>query len=60
VRGTALYFTPCDALGNPVSIRKHGKPVDGYVSAGGYRSAASAYDGDRLTAETVLRPAAEH
>ncbi|HEX9595561.1 MAG TPA: hypothetical protein VF982_01670 [Anaerolineales bacterium] len=45
IRKATLYFTPTDEHGQPLSIvDRHGNPVDGYVSAGAYRSAADAYD----------------
>jgi hypothetical protein len=45
IRAVYVYFTPCDEYGEPVTIRdQQGNPMDGYVSAGGYRSAADAYD----------------
>jgi uncharacterized protein RhaS with RHS repeats len=57
VRSTYLYFTPCDENGNPVVVGDaNGNAVDGYVSAGGYHSAADAYDTGNLTPTTVRRP----
>ena len=55
LRGTFLYFTPCNAHGEPVSVRdEHGMPFAGYETAGGYRSAADLYD--RCTLEPTLLP----
>ncbi|MDP2619199.1 MAG: hypothetical protein Q8P46_03335 [Hyphomicrobiales bacterium] len=60
VRAAYLYFTPCDESGEPVTIRdKSGRPMDGYVGAGGYRSAADAYDrasAAPLEARPLFRP----
>jgi hypothetical protein len=56
VCATYLYFTPCDASGQPVVISDEaGNPIDGYMTAGGYRSAADAYESDTLTPSTVRR-----
>lgn len=60
VRCTFLYFTPCDPAGNAVIIHdQSGKAVDGYLSAGGYESAAAAYDHSSLVPQTLFRPS-EH
>ncbi len=57
IRNTYLYFTPCDENGIPVIIADAGgNPIDGYVSAGGYRSAADAYEQVKLTPATLSRP----
>jgi hypothetical protein len=54
VRSAYLYFTPCDERGDRVAIYDPaGNPVDGYVSAGGYRSAAEIYDPGTLEPQTV-------
>ncbi|TJV92402.1 MAG: hypothetical protein E5X52_33545 [Mesorhizobium sp.] len=58
VRSASLYFTPCDDRGNEVIVRDEGGVlVEGYETAGCYRSAAEKYDkpGD-LEPKTVRRP----
>ncbi len=56
VRATYLYFTPCDENGQPVVIGDaNGNPIDGYVSAGGYQSAADAYENSELEPKAVFR-----
>ena len=56
VRATYLYFTPCDEDGQPVVIGdEQGNPIDGYLSAGGYQSAADAYEKPDLEPEPVFR-----
>lgn len=56
VRATYLYFTPCDEHGNAVVVGdSNGNPIDGYTSAGGYHSAADAYDAGSLTPSVVRR-----
>ena len=55
LRAVFLYFTPCDERGEQVVIKRHGRPVEGYVSAGCYRSAAANYDNvQRLTPAPLL------
>lgn len=45
LRNATLYFTPCDKHDQPVQIKDAcGAPIDGYVSAGAYKSAADAFD----------------
>lgn len=56
VRATYLYFTPCDQHGNAIAIGDGaGRPIDGYVSSGGYHSAAEAYDQVTLEPTTLSR-----
>jgi hypothetical protein len=58
VRSTYLYFTPCDERGFPVVVGDEaGNPIDGYVSAGGYHSAADAYENVNVEPQPVSRPA---
>jgi hypothetical protein len=57
VRATYLYFTPCDEYGQPVIITDAaGNPIDGFMSAGGYHSAADSYDAGSLEPQAVIRP----
>jgi hypothetical protein len=57
VRNAALYFTPCDEFGQPVLINDElGNPIDGYVSAGAYRSAADAFDRAHERRHVETRP----
>lgn len=45
LRSATLYFTPCNKHGQPVQIKDAcGHPIDGFVSAGAYKSAADAFD----------------
>lgn len=45
LRAVYLYFTPCDEYGQPVLVGDElGNPIEGYVSAGAYQSAADAYE----------------
>jgi hypothetical protein len=45
MRGVFLYFTACDENGKAVTVSDGaGSLVDGYVSAGGYHSAAEQYE----------------
>lgn len=54
IRNTALYFTPCDENGNPVTVRNsQGDVIDGYVSAGAYHSAADHFEQCGLEPEPV-------
>jgi hypothetical protein len=56
IRAAYLYFTPCDISGEPVTIRdSQGNPMDGYISAGGYHSAADAYDAATLEPTPLSR-----
>lgn len=58
IRSASLYFTPCDSSGNEVIVRDEGGVlVEGYETAGCYRSAADKYDkaGD-LEPKAVRRP----
>ena len=54
VRATYLYFTPCNEQGEPVHVRdQNGKPLDGFISAGGYQCAADSYDLCRLEPQNL-------
>lgn len=56
IRATYLYFTPCNAYGQPVFVSdKAGNPIDGFISAGGYHSAADAYDSGSLEPRSLSR-----
>lgn len=56
LRATYLYFTPCNEFGEPVGIYDQaGNPIDGYLSAGGYQSAADFYDQGQLEPKTIAR-----
>lgn len=57
VKATYLYFTPCDEYGHTVVIGDGtGSPIDGYVSSGGYHSAADAYEKVSLEPASLSRP----
>lgn len=56
VRATYLYFTPCDEAGKTIIVGDtYGNPIDGYLSAGGYHSAADAYENRELQPRAVFR-----
>jgi hypothetical protein len=55
IRNISLYFTPCDEHGNTLTVHsKSGDAVDGYMSAGAYKSAADLYDNEHLEPTEVL------
>ena len=57
VRAASVFFTPCDEYGEPVLvIDELGNQIEGYVSAGAYRSAADAYEKAQQRREPETRP----
>jgi len=56
VRSAYVYFTPCNADGEKVTIHDQaGNPIDGYIGACGYRSAADSFDNAALEARPLPR-----
>ena len=57
VNAAYLYFTACNEYGEAVLVYdRFGNTIDGYVSSGGYRSAADEFDKQaQLEAKPVTR-----
>ncbi len=45
IKNATVYITFCDEHGETVQLRdSHGQPIEGYISAGAYHSAADQYE----------------